>query len=166
MVEQGRLITKAVSIPIIRDADTGYGNAMNVKRTVKGFIKAGFAGIMLEDQEGGVKRGGSDARRESGSNTVIVARTDSRQMISFGESLWRAMAFADAGADDALMAIKGGQIPPPRCRPCFEELNEILSFNTYYEEEKRYTNRSQLSSQKELIGYNNSVMVDLANLAN
>ncbi|PON95571.1 Pyruvate/Phosphoenolpyruvate kinase-like domain containing protein [Trema orientale] len=47
MVEQGRLITQAVSIPVIGDADTGYGNAMNVKRTVKGFIKAGFAGIML-----------------------------------------------------------------------------------------------------------------------
>ena len=50
MVEQGRLITLAVSIPIIGDADIGYGNAMNVKRTVKEYIRAGFAGIMLEDQ--------------------------------------------------------------------------------------------------------------------
>jgi 2-methylisocitrate lyase-like PEP mutase family enzyme len=50
MVEQGSLITQAVSIPVIGDGDNGYGNAMNVKRTVNGFIKAGFAGIILEDQ--------------------------------------------------------------------------------------------------------------------
>lgn len=50
MVDQGRKITQAVSIPVIGDADNGYGNAMNVKRTVKGFIRAGFAGIILEDQ--------------------------------------------------------------------------------------------------------------------
>ncbi|XP_043805214.1 3-isopropylmalate dehydratase large subunit, chloroplastic-like isoform X1 [Manihot esculenta] len=50
MVDQGQLITQAVSIPVIGDGDNGYGNAMNVKRTIKGFIKAGFAGIILEDQ--------------------------------------------------------------------------------------------------------------------
>jgi len=50
MVDQGRKITDAVSIPVIGDGDNGYGNAMNVKRTVKGYIKAGFAGIILEDQ--------------------------------------------------------------------------------------------------------------------
>lgn len=49
-MDQGRQITEAVSIPIIGDGDNGYGNAMNVKRTVKGYIKAGFAGIILEDQ--------------------------------------------------------------------------------------------------------------------
>ncbi|TKY64746.1 Carboxyvinyl-carboxyphosphonate phosphorylmutase [Spatholobus suberectus] len=50
IVDQGQLITQAVSIPVIGDADNGYGNAMNLKRTVKGFIAAGFAGIILEDQ--------------------------------------------------------------------------------------------------------------------
>lgn len=50
MVDQGQQITQAVSIPVIGDGDNGYGNAMNVKRTVKGYIKAGFAGILLEDQ--------------------------------------------------------------------------------------------------------------------
>lgn len=50
MVDQGRLITSAVSIPVIGDADNGYGNAMNVKRTVRGYIIAGFAGLILEDQ--------------------------------------------------------------------------------------------------------------------
>ena len=50
MVDQGRLVTEAVSIPVIGDGDNGYGNAMNVKRTVKAYIRAGFAGIILEDQ--------------------------------------------------------------------------------------------------------------------
>jgi hypothetical protein len=50
MIDQGQLITQSVNIPVIGDADNGYGNAMNVKRTVKGYISAGFAGIILEDQ--------------------------------------------------------------------------------------------------------------------
>ncbi|XP_042488966.1 2,3-dimethylmalate lyase-like isoform X2 [Macadamia integrifolia] len=118
MVDQGYQITQAVSIPVIGDGDNGYGNAMNVKRTVKGFINAGFAGIILEDQVSpkacGHTRGRKvvsreealmriraaiDARKESGSDIVIVARTDSRQAISFEESLWRSRAFAEAGAD-------------------------------------------------------------------
>lgn len=238
MVDQGRLITEAVSIPVIGDGDNGYGNAMNVKRTVKGYIKAGFAGIILEDQvspkacghtqgrkvvsrEEAVMRikAAVDARKESGSDIVIVARSDSRQAVSFDESLWRSRAFADAGADvlfidaltsreemkafcetapqvpkmanmlegggktpilnlleledigyklvayplsllgvsiqamqDALVAIRGGRIPPPGSMPSFEEIKEILGFNIYYEEEKRYaTSRSsfgQLSSQR------------------
>ena len=50
MVDQGRLINEAVSIPVIGDGDNGYGNSMGIKRTIKGYINAGFAGIMLEDQ--------------------------------------------------------------------------------------------------------------------
>ncbi|CAI0397210.1 unnamed protein product [Linum tenue] len=118
MVDQGQQITQAVSIPVIGDGDNGYGNAMNVKRTVKGYIRAGFAGIILEDQVSpkacGHTRGRKvvsreeavmrikaavDARQESGSDIVIVARTDSRQAVSFDESLWRCRAFAEAGAD-------------------------------------------------------------------
>ncbi|EPS68341.1 hypothetical protein M569_06430, partial [Genlisea aurea] len=118
MVDQGQQITGAVSIPVIGDGDNGYGNPMNVKRTVKGYIRAGFAGIILEDQvspkacghtkdrkvvsrEEAVLRvkAAIDAREESGSDIVIVARTDSRQAVSFEESLWRANALSDAGAD-------------------------------------------------------------------
>ncbi|KAL6344390.1 hypothetical protein AAG906_039646 [Vitis piasezkii] len=118
MLDQGRQITQAVSIPVIGDGDNGYGNAMNVKRTVKDFIRAGFAGIILEDQVSpkacGHTRGRKvvsreeavmrikaaiDARKETGSDIVIVARTDSRQAVSFDESLWRSRAFASAGAD-------------------------------------------------------------------
>ncbi|KAM7260390.1 hypothetical protein ACFE04_016131 [Oxalis oulophora] len=224
MLDQGQQITQAVSIPVIGDGDNGYGNAMNVKRTVRGYIRAGFAGIILEDQVSpkacGHTRGRKvvsreeavmrikaavDARQESGSDIVIVARTDSRQALSLDESLWRARAFAEAGADvlfidalgsreemrafceicpqvpkmanmlegggktpilnpleldeigykivayplsligvsiqamqDSLTAIKGGRIPPPGSMPSFEEIKDILGFNTYYEEEKRY----------------------------
>lgn len=118
MVDQGYQITQAVTIPVIGDGDNGYGNEMNVKRTVKGYIKAGFAGIILEDQVSpkacGHTRGRKvvsreeavmrikaaiDARNESGSDIVIIARTDSRQAVSLEESLWRSRAFADAGAD-------------------------------------------------------------------
>jgi 2-methylisocitrate lyase-like PEP mutase family enzyme len=50
MLDQGRSICSAVSIPVIGDADTGYGNALNVKRTVLGYAQAGFACLMIEDQ--------------------------------------------------------------------------------------------------------------------
>ncbi|PKA49923.1 Carboxyvinyl-carboxyphosphonate phosphorylmutase, chloroplastic [Apostasia shenzhenica] len=129
MLDQGHQIIQAVSIPVIGDADTGYGNQVNVKRTVRGFIRAGFAGIILEDQVSpkacGHTRGRKvvpreeavmrikaaiDARKESGSDIVIVARTDSRQAISLEEALWRTKAFADVGADvifiDAIASIE------------------------------------------------------------
>ena len=50
MVDQGRDICSSVAIPVIGDGDTGYGNAMNVKRTLQGYAGAGFSGIMIEDQ--------------------------------------------------------------------------------------------------------------------
>jgi 2-methylisocitrate lyase-like PEP mutase family enzyme len=50
MLDQGRSILEAVTIPVIADGDTGYGNALNVRRTLEGYARAGFAGIMIEDQ--------------------------------------------------------------------------------------------------------------------
>jgi 2-methylisocitrate lyase-like PEP mutase family enzyme len=50
LADQGRAICAAVSIPMFGDGDTGFGNALNVKRTVEGYARAGFACIMLEDQ--------------------------------------------------------------------------------------------------------------------
>ncbi|KAL6763474.1 Pyruvate/Phosphoenolpyruvate kinase-like domain-containing protein, partial [Haematococcus lacustris] len=115
---QGRNIHEATShIPVIGDGDTGYGNALNVQRTVKGYAKAGFAGILIEDQAwpkscghlGGkqvVSREEAVARvkaavdaREAGADLLVVARTDARQALSMEEALWRVAAFADAGAD-------------------------------------------------------------------
>lgn len=117
MVDQGRNICGAVSIPVIGDADTGYGNALNVRRTVEGYARAGFACAMIEDQLApkrcGHTRGkqvvGRDealARiraavdaREDGADILIMARTDANATDGFDEAMWRIRAFADAGAD-------------------------------------------------------------------
>ncbi len=117
MLDQGRNVCGAVSIPVIGDADTGYGNALNVKRTIHGYAQAGFAGTMIEDQVAPKRcghtrgkqvvsreeslarvRAAIDARAE-GADLLIVARTDARAPLGFEEALWRARAFADLGAD-------------------------------------------------------------------
>jgi 2-methylisocitrate lyase-like PEP mutase family enzyme len=121
MVEQGRSVCAAVSIPVIGDADTGYGNAMNVRRTVPGYARAGFACAMIEDQVAPkrcghtrgkevVPRGEALARvraavdaRDAGAEILIMARTDARATHGLDEALWRARAFADLGADLAFV---------------------------------------------------------------
>jgi 2-methylisocitrate lyase-like PEP mutase family enzyme len=124
MVDVGRTLHEATParFPIVGDGDTGYGNAMNVQRTVRGYAAAGFAGVLIEDQTwpkscGHVRgksvvprdeavarvRAAADARDASGSGIVLVARSDARQAVGgaqgLEEALWRAAAFADAGAD-------------------------------------------------------------------
>jgi 2-methylisocitrate lyase-like PEP mutase family enzyme len=117
MLDQGRAICEAVSIPIIGDGDTGYGNPANVRRTVFGYARAGFAGIMIEDQVApkrcGHTRGkevvGRDealARlsaaldaRDEGAGICVVARTDARATLGLDEAIWRMRAFAELGAD-------------------------------------------------------------------
>jgi 2-methylisocitrate lyase-like PEP mutase family enzyme len=117
MLDQGRSICQAVSIPVIGDADTGYGNAVNVKRTVQGYASAGFACAMIEDQlapkrcghtrgKEVVARGEALARiraavdaREEGAGVLVMARTDARATDGFEEALERCRAFADLGAD-------------------------------------------------------------------
>lgn len=117
MLDQGRAICDAVPIPVIGDGDTGYGNALNVKRTVRGYAAAGFAAIMIEDQvmpkRCGHTRGKAvvdreealsrvkaavDAREE-GADILILARSDAREDHGLDEALERARLFKDAGAD-------------------------------------------------------------------
>ena len=117
ILDQGRDICAAVGIPVLGDADTGYGNAVNVKRTVRGYAQAGFACAMIEDQVSPkrcghtrgkqvVDRGEALARiraavdaREEGADILVMARTDARATDGLGEALWRARAFAELGAD-------------------------------------------------------------------
>lgn len=118
MLETGRNICSTVSIPMFGDGDTGFGNALNVKRTVKGYANAGFACIMLEDQMmpkrcGHTKdkvvasreeafsrvKAAIDARNEEGSDILIMARTDSRATNDLDEAIFRANKFAELGAD-------------------------------------------------------------------
>jgi len=121
MLDQGRTICEAVKIPVIGDGDTGYGNALNVKRTVRGYAMAGFAAVMIEDQRAPKRcghtagkevvsraealtriRAAVDARealKDEGRDILILARTDARAIHGFDEALARAEAFAAAGAD-------------------------------------------------------------------
>ena len=117
MLDTGRALCGAVSIPVIGDADTGYGNALNVKRTVHGYAQAGFAAAMIEDQlapkrcghtrgKDVVSRGEALARirgavdaRDEGAGILILARTDAAAVHGLDEAIDRAQAFRDAGAD-------------------------------------------------------------------
>ena len=109
-------ITAAVQIPVLADGDTGYGNAINVQRTVRSFERCGLAGIQLEDQSfpkrcghlagkeviaaeemAGKIRAAADARRDP--SFVIVARTDAFATHGLEDALRRLRLYADAGAD-------------------------------------------------------------------
>lgn len=121
VLDQARNITDAVDIPLIGDGDTGYGNAMNVRRTVAGFAKAGCAAVMIEDQLAPKRCGHTpgksvvgrdeacdriraavderDALRERGGDILILARTDARYEHGLSEAIERAAMFAQLGAD-------------------------------------------------------------------
>ena len=121
MVDQGRNICSAVSIPVLGDGDTGYGNAINVKRTVRGYAQAGFACVMIEDQVAPKRcghtrgkqvvgrdeafsriRAAVDARdelRDAGADILIMARTDANATAGIEEAIARAKAFQQIGAD-------------------------------------------------------------------
>ena len=119
-----RGICDSVSIPIIVDADTGYGNPLNVHRTVDGFIRAGAAGCFLEDQQWpkkcGHMRGKKVVERDEyiqkihaaveardGRDFFIVARTDAEQVHGLDEAIARVEAARDAGADASFVEAPG-----------------------------------------------------------
>ncbi|MEM9727442.1 MAG: isocitrate lyase/PEP mutase family protein [Myxococcota bacterium] len=118
MIDRARDVCAATALPIFGDADTGYGNAVNVERTVLGAARVGLAGLMIEDQRWPKRCGhtaGKDvidraealqrvtaairARDEHGLDLLIMARSDANATHGFDEALWRVEAFADAGAD-------------------------------------------------------------------
>jgi len=109
-------ISKSVDIPLIADIDTGYGNPLNVVRTIKEVIELGIAGVILEDQEWPKRCGHLEGKRiismeehvekiraarfASGeSGLVIVARTDAREELGLEEAIRRGKAYYEAGAD-------------------------------------------------------------------
>src|ERR1051326_6775910 len=116
IVDRARRICGAVKIPIIVDADTGYGNPLNVIRTVNELIGAGAAGCFLEDQvwpkKCGHMRGKKVSDREeyihkiraavearAGRDFFIVARTDALAAVSLDEAIARVTEAREAGAD-------------------------------------------------------------------
>ena len=117
VVDHARNITDVTSIPLIADGDTGYGNAMNVIRTVSGLAKAGCAGVLIEDQLAPKRCGHTPGKevvgreeafdrikaavdaRENGDDILVMARTDANHTYGLTEALERAQKFHDLGAD-------------------------------------------------------------------
>ena len=120
MTRTASMIASAVDIPIIADADDGYGNALSTMRTVAEYMKTGVAGIHLEDQQFpkrcghiagktivsreealGKYRAAVDVRNRLDPEFVLIARTDAYGAVggSLEEAIWRGRAYADAGVD-------------------------------------------------------------------
>jgi carboxyvinyl-carboxyphosphonate phosphorylmutase len=116
MIQSVRQICKSVSAPVIVDADTGYGNALNVIRTVDELIAAGAGGLFLEDQQWPKRCGHMRGKRvipaeehaqkiraavdaRNGRDLFIVARTDARQVSGLDEAIRRCRLYKQAGAD-------------------------------------------------------------------
>ena len=133
MVNNARNIAKAVKIPVLADADTGYGNAINIIRTVQDYEAAGVAGIHIEDQESPKKCGhfagkivipieeaigkikaAVDAKKDK--NFIIIARTDAVSAVGGGleEALKRGKEYARAGADAVFSEFPSPDIEEPR----------------------------------------------------
>jgi 2-methylisocitrate lyase-like PEP mutase family enzyme len=139
MADAARSVTRVSDAPVIVDADTGYGNAVNVMRTVADFQDAGAAGVFLEDQVWPKKCGhfqgkqviptdehaakikaAADVRGER--DLFIVARTDARQPLGVDEAIARCLAYKEAGADalfvEAPQSVEeleqiARELPPP-----------------------------------------------------
>ena len=116
VLDQLNNITDATTLPVIGDGDTGYGNAMNVQRTVKSFAKIGCAGVLIEDQLSPKRcghtpgkdvvsrqeafdriRASVDAREEK--DILIMARTDANHTHGIKEAIERAQKFYELGSD-------------------------------------------------------------------
>lgn len=146
MAERAARICEAVRIPVLADADTGYGNALNVRRTVQAYEQAGVAAIQLEDQEfpkrcGHLEgkrvipraemmqkvRAACEVRRDPG--LLIIARTDARASEGLDAAVARASAYAEAGADVCFVeapqdARELAAIPPRVPRPALANMVE------------------------------------------
>ena len=117
VLDQARNVTEASTIPVIVDGDTGYGNAMNVYRTVSGFARVGCAGVLIEDQLSPKRCGHTpgkdvvgreeafdriqaavDASRED-TDIVIMGRTDANHTHGLSEAIYRGQRYHDLGAE-------------------------------------------------------------------
>ncbi len=124
MTDHARRVASSVDIPIICDADTGYGNVVNVRRTIMEFEAAGIAAVHIEDQvfpkrcaqmpgdrtvldfAQAVSKISAASAARSDPNFVLIARTDSAGSLGLQEAIRRAQAFAQVGADAVFIEIK------------------------------------------------------------
>jgi isocitrate lyase len=127
------MVASAVDLPVIADADDGYGNALSTMRTVAEFVKTGVAGIHIEDQRFpkrcghiagktvvsreealGKYRAAIDERNRLDPDFVLIARTDAYGAVggSLEEAIWRGRAYADAGVDLVWCELSGWDREP------------------------------------------------------
>jgi 2-methylisocitrate lyase-like PEP mutase family enzyme len=116
MLEQAGRIADAVDLPLIADADTGYGNAMNAARTIRAYERAGVSACHIEDQQAPKRCGHFDEKRvvplgemtaklkaaldaRSDPDFIVIARTDARTVEGLDAAMERANAYAETGAD-------------------------------------------------------------------
>lgn len=137
MVDNARRITAACDLPVVADADTGYGNAINVIRTVQAYERAGVAGLHIEDQVMPKKCGHMENKQvvdgevmvakvaaavaaRDDDDFVLIARTDARAPHGLDEALRRASACVDAGADVLFVEALQGEDEIERVATEFE----------------------------------------------
>ena len=120
VADLARRVAAATDVPLIADADTGYGNALHARRTVEQYARIGVAGLHLEDQVS-PKRCGHMAGKsvidrdeavqkvraavEAGTGLVVIARTDALSVLGIDEAIARVRAYRDVGAD--LVFVEG-----------------------------------------------------------
>jgi len=144
MVDNARRIVAATDLPVIADADTGYGNQLNAIRTVQVYEQAGVAGIHIEDQQLPKKCGHMDGKAvvprdefvakiaaavEARQNPdfTIIARTDARAPHGLDDALDRARGARDAGAD--VLFVEALQSPDELATVASELADVPLMFN-------------------------------------
>jgi len=146
MINNAGRIAEASGLPLIADADNGYGGVLNVRRTIQGYERAGVAGVHLEDQvipkrcghlagkqvvpveEAVAKiRAAADARVDS--DFVIIARTDAVAVEGFDAALERAAKYRDAGADMLFIEAPNAE-QLPRIAPRFKGVPLLYNMAT------------------------------------
>jgi len=157
ILDRVRRICDAVSIPVIADADTGYGGPLNVIRTMREFERAGVSAVQLEDQEWPKKCGHEPGRKVASStemeqrikaaadarvdaDVMIVARTDAIAIEGYEAALERAARYREAGADIAFVEapqseVELAEVPKRLGMPCLANMVEggrtpVLPFPT------------------------------------
>lgn len=145
MVDNARRIVSAVDVPVIADGDTGYGNQINVIRTIQSYEQAGLAGLHLEDQITPKKCGHMENKEvvsasemaakvkaavaaRSDPNLVVIARTDARGPLGLDEAIRRAHRYRDAGADALFVEALQGEEELRRVAETFDGVPLVFNW--------------------------------------
>jgi methylisocitrate lyase len=142
-VDRAGRVAGAIDVPLVADMDTGYGNVLNVRRTMRECVDAGIAGVILEDQKWPKRCGhmnekrvvaadeharriaaAADVREETGREFVIIGRTDAREPHGLEEAIDRGRAYERAGADVVF-------VEAPESREELRRINEAVDAPTF-----------------------------------